>query len=384
MVVALLVVHLAAGVVTADISSSVRTIKAVGPNGAAETDIAKAWMELSRSSAADLPKLIAALDDASPVAANWLRSAIDAVAERERAAGHALPAAGLESFLRETRHVSRGRRLAYELLCQCDPSTPKRLLPTMLDDPSPELRYDAVEAAFTATRKQSDDSTAAKAELRKLLSAARDGSQIEAIAKELTRRGEPVDLVAHFGYITRWQIAGPFDNTEGRGVRTKYEPERGVDLTAKYAGKSGREVTWRLVPNADKDGAIDLNRLFPDPAGKFAGMKGAISYGYAEVESPAERDVQVRVASATGITAFVNGREVLSREMYHQSFDRDMYSGQARLAKGKNTILVKVCQNEQTETWAQSWMFQVRLTDALGAAVPVRVVTPGAAAEGAK
>jgi hypothetical protein len=29
-----------------------------------------------------------------------------------------------------------------------------------------------------------------------------------------------------------------------------------------------------------------------------------------------------------------------------------------------------VCQNEQEEPWAQSWIFQLRLTDAVGQAVP--------------
>ena len=41
-----------------------------------------------------------------------------------------------------------------------------------------------------------------------------------------------------------------------------------------------------------------------------------------------------------------------------------------------NEILIKVCQNEQTENWAQSWMFQLRLCDATGVAVPFTVVAP--------
>jgi hypothetical protein len=80
----------------------------------------------------------------------------------------------------------------------------------------------------------------------------------------------------------------------------------------------------------------------------------------------------------------VNGRVVLARETYHQSFDRDAFVAPAILAKGRNTISVKVCQNDQPEEWAQNWMFQLRLTDQLGAAVPLTVVTPGTANGGAK
>ncbi|HEY1376053.1 MAG TPA: hypothetical protein VGF55_04635 [Gemmataceae bacterium] len=363
----------------ADVAAIVRTIKAVGPEGAGNPEAGRAWRELSRLPAADLPQLLAALDGASPAAANWLRSAVDAVAERERAAGRPLPAAALEAFLRDRRHSGRGRRLAYELLCTADPSAPARLLPTMLDDPGAELRYDAVETAFAAVKPQPIDSAAAKAELRRLLSAARDGGQVEAIARELDRRGETVDLVAHFGFITRWQVAGPFDNADGRGFRTPYPPERGVALAATYAGKGGAVVAWRPAA-ADKSGIIDLNRLFPgtSPSGRAKGLKAAVAYAYAEVESPVERAVQVRAASATAIRVFVNGHEVLAREMYHQSFDRDMHTAPARLASGRNAVLVKVCQNDQPEDWAQNWMFQLRMTDDLGAAAPVTVVTPGA------
>ena len=39
------------------------------------------------------------------------------------------------------------------------------------------------------------------------------------------------------------------------------------------------------------------------------------------------------------------------------------------LFRSKNTILVKVCQNEQTEEWAQRWQIQLRVCDATGTAV---------------
>jgi len=366
----------------ADFDAAVRRIKAVGPEGAGAADAAAAWRELARLPAADLPRLLAALDDASPAAANWLRSAIDAVAERERAAGHPLPTAALEAFVRDTRHAGRGRRLAFELLCSTDPTARDRLLPTMLDDPGAELRYDAVDAALATAKALPKDSPAARSGLRKLLSAARDGTQIDEIARELEQRGDTVDLVAHFGFITRWQVAGLFDNTAGRGFAAVYPPEHGVDLAATYAGKGDSRVAWRPAV-ADKAGILDLNRVFADsgraipPGAK--GPKAVVAYAYAEVESSADRAAEVRAASATAVKVFVNGRPVLVRETYHQSFDRDSFIAPAGLHTGRNAILVKVCQNDQSEAWAQNWMVQLRLTDGLGAAVPLTVVTPGGA-----
>jgi hypothetical protein len=362
---------------SAEIDQPIKVIRSVCPEGADNVEAGRAWQELSRLPAADLPRLLVSFDGASPAAVNWLRAAVDAIAERESRAGHLLPTAELEAFLRDRKHSPRARRLAYELLCAGDPAVAKRLLPTMLDDPAAELRYDAVQSAFAATKSQPIESARAKTELQRLLQAARTGRQVEAIAQELGRRGEPVDLVSHLGFITRWQVAGVFDNTDGRGFRTTFPPESGVDVKAKYVGKHGEPVTWRPAASTDKSGSIDLSRLFPDPTGRSKGRKAAVAFAYTEVECPTDRPAEVRVASATAVRIVVNGQGVLARESYHQSFDRDMYVAPIRLRKGRNTILVKVCQNDQPEAWAQNWMFQLRLTDELGGAIRVRVIAPG-------
>jgi hypothetical protein len=359
-----------------DIQALVRAIDAVGPAGAGNPEAARAWRELSRRSAAELPQLLAAFDGASPAAMNWLRTAIEAAVERERSAGRSLSAADLEAFLRDMKHSGRGRRLAFELLCDVDTAAKKRLLPAMLNDPAAELRYEAVVEAFTAAKRQPVDSAAAIGELRRLLAAARDARQVEEVAQELERRGEKVDLVSHFGFITRWQVAGVFDNIEGRGFAAAYLPEAGVRLGDNYVGIDKTPVVWRPA-TAGKDGAVDLNAIFPDPAGKRKGRAAVVAFGYAEIESLEPRAIEVRATSATALKVFINGREVLARELYHQNFDRDLLTAPARLDRGRNTILVKVCQNDQPEAFAQNWMFQLRLTDGLGAVVPIKVVTPG-------
>ena len=82
---------------------------------------------------------------------------------------------------------------------------------------------------------------------------------------------------------------------------------------------------------------------------------------------------------------FVNGQEVLARESYHQSFDRDMLRRAVHLRNGRNTILVKVCQNDQPEAWAQNWMFQLRFTDDLGRGDPRQaIVTRGSPMNGSR
>jgi hypothetical protein len=92
-----------------------------------------------------VPVILAAMDGANELALNWLRAAVDSIAERQLAASRKLPVAPLERFLQDTRHHPRARRLAYELIARADPATAQRLIAGMLNDPSTELRRDAVQ-----------------------------------------------------------------------------------------------------------------------------------------------------------------------------------------------------------------------------------------------
>ena len=56
-------------------------------------------------------------------------------------------------------------------------------------------------------------------------------------------------------------------------------------------------------------------------------------------------------------------------EVYHAGMSIDQYIGRAQLKTGENSIVLKVCQNEQTESWAQRWQFQLRVSDETGKAI---------------
>jgi len=55
--------------------------------------------------------------------------------------------------------------------------------------------------------------------------------------------------------------------------------------------------------------------------------------------------------------------------VYHGGSQLDQYVCSAQLKPGPNVILVKVCQNEQTQSWAKKWSVQLRLCDERGTAV---------------
>jgi hypothetical protein len=344
----------------------VARLRAVGAEGAGNAEAAAAWKQLVRLGPDALPDLLAALDDAGPVTANWLRAAVDAIAERELAAGRPLPAGALEKFVRDTRHAGPARRLAYEWLARVDPEAPKRLLPGMLHDPGAELRRDAVDLVLRDAQQRLDrgDRPGAAATYRKALSGALDPDQVEQLAAKLRELGTEVDLAAHFGFLRRWSLLGPFDNHGGVGFGTAFPPEKKVDRAGRCKGKGGAELRWVEHTTTDPYGVVDLNKAL----GKHS---GAVAYAYAVVNSPAERPVQVRVGSENAVQLFLNGRRILSREEYHHGMRIDQHVAPARLRAGRNEILLKVCQNEQKEDWAQKWSFQLRVTDAAGAKAPL-------------
>jgi hypothetical protein len=344
-------------------------IKAVGSEGAGNADAAKAWKELVQAGPDALPQILAGFDGTDATAANWLRAAVDAIAERELTAGRPLPADKLEAFILDTKRKPEARRLAYEWLTRVDPKTPGRLLPGMLNDPSKELRRDAVAVVLEEARGLLDkeDKARTEAAYRKALASARDKDQVELIAKQLKPLGVEVDLAAHFGFIRQWMLVAPFDNTGGTGYGVAYPPEKNVDLNAAYKGKGDAEVKWVEHVTTDSYGAVNLNKALGQ-------KKGAVAYAFAAIDSPARQPVEVRAGCINAVKIFLNGKPIFTREEYHHGMSMDQHVGFGTLEKGRNELLLKVCQNEQAEQWAQEWSFQVRLCDAVGSVVPFTVV----------
>ena len=346
----------AAGDVKAALDAIVGSKAGEGADNAA---LAAAWKTVVAAGEPALVPTLAAFAKADPTrSANWLRTAADAICEPLDAAKK-LPLDALEAFVKDAKNPPVGRRIAYEWLVRGDAKAPGRLLPGMIDDPSVEIRRDAIAAALPAAK--------TAAELTKLFDASRDAGQAKAIAEKLTALGAKADIAAHFGCVTKWQLAGPFDAPKSEGYTLAYDPETKVDPAANYRGKDGKEVKWVPFASEDPFGVVDLNKA----VGKF---KDAVAFAYAVVESPKEMPVEVRLGSNTAVKVYLNGKEVFGLEEYHHGDRFDQYVGRGTLEAGTNAILVKMAQNNQTEPWAQDWKFQLRLCDETGGALPVKVV----------
>ncbi len=161
-------------------------------------------------------------------------------------------------------------------------------------------------------------------------------------------------------------MIGPFDNREQKHFDTVYDVERDLlggrfDRAKKYAGKAG-SVEWKEYVSEDPNGLVNL-------AEQYMKEKGAVAYARAVFQAPAAMEVEFRLGCINANKLCVNGQPIFMNEVYHAGMSIDQYVGRAALKPGENVVVLKICQNEQTESWAQKWEFQLRVSDETGKAI---------------
>ncbi len=147
-----------------------------------------------------------------------------------------------------------------------------------------------------------------------------------------------------------WITLGPFDNTAGIGYNTEYfsEDSTQLDRIANFEGVN-EQIKWLKFNDDAFDGYIDFS-----PRGNWC-----VSYAWTTITSPDERQVQFRFDSDDQGKMWLNGKEIYANtEDKTISLDREIIP--VTLKAGKNSILVKVCNEEKTSG------FYLRITDTDG------------------
>jgi len=162
------------------------------------------------------------------------------------------------------------------------------------------------------------------------------------------------DYVSKLGLISEWLIIGPFDNVGGSGFYKVFPPEEEIDLNKIYTGKNGMEVKW--FPTKSTFGVVKLgNLLYPTDS--------VTAYALTYIYSPSDRDVFIRSGSTGALTIWLNDTKLLSQDLYRNIYiDQDIVK--ARLYKGWNKLLVKICEDNNL------WQFILRITDEKGNNIP--------------
>ena len=329
--------------------------------GVTQVEAAAAVRTLQADGSVELPSILNALREAPSESRNWLLSLAQSIADRNPEAARPV----LRSLVEAPNENADARYWAVDFLTRGHPSAREGMLDKMINDPCLELRYEAIDQRL-ARLKQAGEAMSADQRVKalgELLNAARLPAQTQDIAKQLEELGTKTDLLRHFGFVAQWQVVGPFENSGQSGFDVGYEPEKqyaqgALRFQEELAGKE-KQVAWRKASTASADGAVDLNAVFDH-------AKGAVVYAHTEIRSPKELACEIRVGTPNAIKVWVNGTQVVGREVYHTGWQLDQYVASVRLNSGVNTVMLKVCQNEQTEDWAQDFLFALRFCDETG------------------
>jgi len=323
-----------------------------------------------------LSEVLTEMSEAKPLAKNWLMGLAGTLRARLARRDADALSTQLEAMLDDRDSDPDARYLVFRWLTENDEQRRSAILARSSDDPSLPLRYLAneqlMERAEAARQERPEQ---ARALFAQVLSNSRNPEQLRAAANALAELGREVDLAAELGMFSRWYLVAPFDNTDGSGFDEPVGPEKTlaggedtISVGAEYSGK-GTRVAWRSHASDDPMGMVDLNPIYDN-------AKDATAYAYCEFTAESATEAEARLGCICANKVWVNGDLVIANEVYHAGSRIDQYVGPCQLRAGKNSVLVKICQNAQTESWAQDWEFQFRITDATGKPEPLTIVRP--------
>ncbi|MGD9127129.1 MAG: hypothetical protein PVH19_07090 [Planctomycetia bacterium] len=357
------------------VDDAIQTIRQIQPNGEGSTAATAAWKSLTEAEPSELPQILKGMKDANPIISNWLAMAADVVFQKASKNSKPLPVDQLEALVLDPSQSGQARVLAYDWLCRVDLNYRKRLMPKLLGDPCSNLCQRAVQLSIEeveALEKSGADETEVVAAYQKTLKNTRDPDQIRNLAQRLKKFGQKVDMAAQLGFIADWQIVGPFDGSGDDGFQKTHPPEKQKTFTYKetYEGKPApddetkkpRKLQWIKYHTGHPSGHVDLNKV-------LAKEKGVTAYVATEFLSDRDQDVELRISSHNALEIWVNGKSVGTFEFYHSGGQFDLYRVKAKLVKGKNTILMKVRQDEAVQPWTEGWWYRLRVCTPYGAAL---------------
>jgi hypothetical protein len=347
------------------VRAAVAKVTNVGFHGAGHSEAVEAMKVLNAASAEQIPMLFEAFGESNAISANWLRASIQKAVD----GNDSLPVDTIKAYFADQSKSAKGRWLAWQIICKKDPEFRASSIDALVDDASMPLREvgiaklisDANALGVDAEKMDASAKEKKSGILKTALEHARDVDQVRSIAKSLKPLGMEVDLRKQLGFLCDWHFVAGFDNKEQAGFDVLYQPEAAPDSPdLKQTFTVGqKQASWEKTVSEHETGVVDFNEV----VGK---EKGVIVYASSVFKSAGDTDAEVRIGTPNAHKIWVNGELVMSNEIYHNSNSIDKFSAPVKLRAGNNSVLLKLCQNEQTQPWAQDWSFQLRFCDASG------------------
>lgn len=165
--------------------------------------------------------------------------------------------------------------------------------------------------------------------------------------------------IAQLGFVSKWLVAGPFDNEGKAGLPRPYEPEveDAPSQQKQYDGKE-RKVSWRAASVTAPFGWVDTNALVR-PTENVCVF--ATTYVFDKSLKGAQtRQASIWAGTSGSMKIFWNGAVVMEDPKY-RDFDPERMGRTVTLAAGFNRVLVKACGSESAP------IFTLRMAAADGA-----------------
>lgn len=314
-----------------------------------------AWDRLTDQSSLALIAILDAFPEDDVIAANWLRTAFEHIADRRHAD---LPCETLEKIAEDTARAGRVRRLALVALERVRPGYTTAFLQKRLSDPEFEWEAVGLRLALAESEENRGETERAKEILRETLAEATSYDQAKALAEKLAEAGEPPDILRHLGIVSSWAVIGPFDATPAEGLSNAYPPEHQVDLNAFHASKGGH-LAWKACRVVGNDGRTDLRQYGIEPE------QGAVAYAVAYFRVPQETRLVLLVSAVDNVKVWLDGHPVLEPpgSLARRNFRVDAHRAEVRLRQGVSQLLVKFVKSPDTgerQAAAQRMGVQVR------------------------
>lgn len=152
-----------------------------------------------------------------------------------------------------------------------------------------------------------------------------------------------------------WRVIGPFPGGSRTDHDTVHPPEEQIDFSATCPGKDGRVLRWRPLPAAalEPNGFFNLNTACED-------VDEATAYATADFYAPRAGPARLLLGSDDSVKVWHNGRLVHSNPVVIRGAERAQDTIDLTLAEGRNTFLLKVCDNYG------GWGFFFELVDRAG------------------
>ena len=146
---------------------------------------------------------------------------------------------------------------------------------------------------------------------------------------------------------TAWSVIGPFDNTNGAGYDKVFIPEEAtqLDTTRTYD-----EMGWTQQTDKTFDGYVDFETIFG------GALNWVAAYAWTTLTVPDERTAHIHFGSDDQAKIWLNGESIHTDSTAHP-VAIDQTTIPVTLKPGKNSLLVKVCDEEIF------WGFYLRITD---------------------